>query len=49
MRDRHSRIRLQRHLEHVEAAGGVVLALQELQPKRAEIDDFSHGAFAFPE
>lgn len=39
----HARVRLQRHLEYVDAAGGVVLALQESQPERAEVDDFRHG------
>src|SRR6202035_1086390 len=43
MRYRHPRVRLQRHLEHVDAAGGVVLALQESQLERAEVDDFRHG------
>ena len=43
VRYRHARVRLQRHLEHVDAAGGVVLALQESQPERAEVDDFRHA------
>ena len=43
VRDRHPRVRLQRHLEHVEAASGVVLALQEFQLQRAKVDDFRHG------
>src|SRR3981081_4446940 len=43
VRNRHARVRLQRHLEHVDATGGVVLALQESQLQRAEVDDFRHG------
>jgi hypothetical protein len=43
MRDRHPRVRLQRHFEHVDTAGGVVLALQKSQFERAEVDDFRHG------
>src|SRR4051794_6752415 len=43
MRDRHPCVRLQRHLEHVEAAFGVVLALQKFQLQRAKIDGLGHG------
>jgi hypothetical protein len=41
--NRHPRVWLQRHFEHVETAGSVFLALQELKLQRAEIDDFRHG------
>jgi hypothetical protein len=46
MRDRHSCIRRQRHLEQVDAAAGRVLALQEFELQRANIDQFGHGVLA---
>jgi hypothetical protein len=44
MRYGHTRIRLYRHLEHVEAAGGVVFAVKKPELERAEVDGFRHKA-----
>jgi hypothetical protein len=42
MRDGHSCVRLQGHLEHVDAAIGRILALQEFQREAAKVDGFGH-------
>jgi hypothetical protein len=44
MRYGHARIRLYRHLEHVDAAGGVVFAVKKPELERADVDGFGHGA-----
>src|ERR1700733_14010299 len=44
MRDGHARIRLPRHLEHVETAGRLVLVVEKPELEGTKIDGFSHDA-----
>src|SRR5580698_6071474 len=46
VRNRHARVGLQRHLEHIEAAAGALFVLQKFELQRTKIDDFGHANLA---